>query len=501
MFRASSIATVVLAAMPFAAAQISFGPATNYPIGVNPDTAAIADLNGDRLLDLAVASDAPDKISILLNNGDGTFAAPTVVALPGSGAHTVVAGDFNNDGKMDLAVSMHNTGTVQILLNGGLAQFSMGASIVVGSDPRSMAVGKFDHNASFDIVVANRGSSNLSVLLNDGGGNFNVTNVPCGSGPRAVVVAELSGDEFLDFAVSTHDMRRVDVFRNLGNGSFASLVNLSIGNKPESLVAADLNSDGRMDLVAGNDENNVGFLTTFLATGPGTFGAGVNTLVDAMTSDFLAAADFDADGDFDVASISRASSSLSVLSNQGNGSFAPAVHFGIGLAPEHVTVGALDANGSLDLVVTNRTSGNVSVLMNQGLAGASTYCVGAPNSVSAGSEMGSTGPLSIAANHFTLQATRGVPNLSGQFFYGPSQVAVPYGDGFRCVGGAISRLHPAVAMNSIGAASRPLDFSVFPANAILPGTTVNFQFWHRDPQGPLGSGINYSNGLRVVFAP
>lgn len=499
--RLPSIATAIVAVMPLAAAQITFSPPVNYPIGLNPDSAAMVDLNGDGFLDLAVASDAPDKVSILLNNGNGTFAAPTFVALPGSGAHTVVAGDFNGNGTIDLAVSMHNSGNVQILLNDGRAHFTLGASIAVGSDPRSMAAGKLDHNASLDLVVANRGSSNVSVLLNDGLGTFTMANVPCGSGPRTIVMGEFSGDEALDFAVTTHDMRRVDVFRNLGAGTFASLVNLSIPNKPEGLVAADLNSDGRMDLAAGSDENNVGFLTVFLANGPGTFGAGVPFLVDAMTADFVAAADFDADGDVDLASVSRAGSTLSVLANQGNGSFAPALHFGIGQGPEHVAAATLDANGSLDLVVTNRNSGNVSVLLNLGTAGASTYCVGAPNSVSAGSEMSSTGSLSIAANLFTLQVARGVPTMSGIFYYGPNQVQVPFADGFRCVGGAIHRLHPAQQMNAIGAASRLLDFAVTPANAIQPGTSVNFQFWHRDPAGPLGSGTNYSNGLHVVFAP
>jgi hypothetical protein len=220
-----------------------------------------------------------------------------------------------------------------------------------------------------------------------------------------------------------------------------------------------------------------------------------------MSADFVAAADFDADGDIDLASTSRTGSTLSVLPNLGAGSFAAALHFGIGQEPEHVTAATLDPNGSLDLVVTNRNSGNVSVLLNQGTAGASTYCVGAPNSASAGSEMGSTGSLSIAANQFTLHVQRGVPNLNGIFFFGPNQVQVPFADGFRCVGGAIRRLHPALQMDSIGAASRFVDFTVAPANTIQPGASVNFQFWHRDPSGPMGTGTNSSNGLHVVFAP
>lgn len=495
------IATAFIALTGWATAQISFSAAVNYPIGLNPDSAAAADLNHDGFVDLAVASDAPDKVTILLNNGNGTFAAPTFIALPGSGAHTVVAGDFDGDGTIDLAVSMHNSGTVQVLLNDGAAHFSLGSSTVVGSDPRSMAAGKLNLDASPDLVVSNRGSATVSVLLNDGRGNFTVTNVACGAGPRAIAIAELSGDESLDFAVATHDARRVEVFRNLGSGTFASLVNLSMANKPEGLAAADLNADGRMDLAAGSDENNVGFVTVFLASGPGTFGAGTNFLADALTADSLAAGDFDADGDWDIASVSRTGSTLSVLPNAGNGSFGAALHFGIGQEPEHVTAATLDANGSLDLVVTNRNSGNVSVLLNQGTAGASTYCLGAPNSVSAGSEMGSTGSLSIAANLFTLQVARGVPNMNGIFFFGPNQVQVPFADGFRCVGGAIRRLHPALQMNASGAASRLLNFAAAPANTIQPGTSVNFQFWHRDPSGPLGTGTNYSNGLHVVFAP
>ena len=75
--------------------------AANYPAGASPVSVAMADLNGDGKADLAVASGT--GVSVLLNNGNGTFGAP---ASYGSGTNpvSVAAGDLNGDGKIDLAV-------------------------------------------------------------------------------------------------------------------------------------------------------------------------------------------------------------------------------------------------------------------------------------------------------------------------------------------------------------------------------------------------------------
>lgn len=90
-------------AAQFASAQIGFQPAFSVATGATPDATAIGDFNGDGKMDLAVANDAPDKVSIFVNQGGASFgAAVNVMTGSGTSPHTPVAGDLDGDGDVDL---------------------------------------------------------------------------------------------------------------------------------------------------------------------------------------------------------------------------------------------------------------------------------------------------------------------------------------------------------------------------------------------------------------
>jgi len=133
------------------------------------------------------------------------------------------------------------------------------------------------------------------------------------------------------------------------------------------------------------------------------------------------------------------------------------------------------------------------------------YCSAKPNSTGGPAAIGSAGTASVIGNDFYLEVFGAPPNRLGLFYYGPDQVQVPLGDGYRCVGGASFRLTPPILIDAFGIASRKLDFNEGPpasgASAIRPGSTWNFQFWYRDPAGPGGTGYNLSDGLSVKFCP
>lgn len=96
------------------------------------------------------------------------------------------------------------------------------------------------------------------------------------------------------------------------------------------------------------------------------------------------------------------------------------------------------------------------------------------------------------------------PNKPGLFVYAPFQNHLPAGNGFFCLGGVTVRVQPALISTAQGTVTRPVDLTQFPftgsANTILPGSTWNFQFWHRDPQGGL-FGFNFSDAASLTFAP
>jgi len=161
---------------------------------------------------------------------------------------------------------------------------------------------------------------------------------------------------------------------------------------------------------------------------------------------------------------------------------------------------------SLGIFVWPGSDGNALLVLDDlvvEVAGPENYCVTSPNSAGAGAEMDSAGSSSIAANTFTLVANGAPPSVAGLFVYGSNQVQVPFGNGFRCVGGDVQRLSVGVT-DATGHAERTLDFNLPPVgsgpNAILPGSTWNFQFWYRDA-APLGAGFNLSDGLSVPFLP
>ena len=133
-----------------------------------------------------------------------------------------------------------------------------------------------------------------------------------------------------------------------------------------------------------------------------------------------------------------------------------------------------------------------------------SYCTSGPTSVGAGARIGSTGTPSLEANEMTLVATGTIPFGEGLFFYGPNQVQLPFGDGYLCVAGSITRLTPAVDADSTGTIVRPLDFGSPPlgsgTGAVLAGSTHHFQLLFRDPAGG-PAGVNLTDGLRVTFCP
>lgn len=124
-----------------------------------------------------------------------------------------------------------------------------------------------------------------------------------------------------------------------------------------------------------------------------------------------------------------------------------------------------------------------------------SYCVGATNSSGNGASMCSSGSVSIASDDLVLECSGLPQSVMGIFYYGPNQIQVPFGDGFRCVGGSVKRLSP---QHSGGTGTFTRAFSN--PGTLSPGQTMNFQTWYRDPEGG-PAGFNLSNGHTLVFQP
>ncbi len=132
------------------------------------------------------------------------------------------------------------------------------------------------------------------------------------------------------------------------------------------------------------------------------------------------------------------------------------------------------------------------------------YCVGASNSVGSGAHAGASGSTSVADNSLQLYCWACPPSQFGIFFYGPNQVQLAFGDGYRCVGGSLYRF--GVQQTSIwGDVMNAVDLTNPPAPSgqVTAGSTWNYQFWYRDSTAGGGgpAGYNLSDGVSVTFCP
>lgn len=182
----------------------------------HPYSLAVADLDGDQKSDLVVTGYSARNVSMFLGNGAGSFgaASPFPVGLNPEG---IAVGDFNGDGRPDLITANSGTNEVSLLLNG---RFAEAKNAAVGAAPISVAVADFNADQKLDIAVANFGSQavpgkEVSVLLGNGQGSFGpATLFSVGRFPQAVAVGDFDGDGRPDLAVV-----------NNGDGSVSILLN------------------------------------------------------------------------------------------------------------------------------------------------------------------------------------------------------------------------------------------------------------------------------------
>ncbi len=244
----------------------TFYPAATYPTGRHPLQVVAGDFNHDGHLDLVALtftqSYSAPAAALLLGTGYGSFRLPQPIALP-STAMEIVAGDFNRDGVPDLATANSNNSTysVSVLLNKGGGMFAGPTSYPVGPGPFGFATGDLNGDGFPDLVTANVTDNTFSVLLNkgDGTGRFNpATSYPGGGGQMNTIVADINGDGHPDIVAANPYGNNIMVLLNQGHGTFgAPLIcpNAPAGANvrgPLYLAAADLNQDGKLDLVTAN---------------------------------------------------------------------------------------------------------------------------------------------------------------------------------------------------------------------------------------------------------
>ena len=213
-----------------------------------------------------------------------------------------------------------------------------------------------------DLISANTSDNTLSVLTNNGSGGFSLASSPgVGSAPVSVVAADVNGDGKLDLISANANGNSLSVLTNNGSGGFVLAHTYAVGNNPRTVVAVDVNSDGKVDLISANLNNNS--LSVLTNDGSGNFTLASSPGVGSAPYG-LTAADVNGDGKVDLISANFYGNTLSVLTNDGSGNFLLALSPGIGRGAECVVAADINGDGKLDLITANAYDSSLSVLTN-----------------------------------------------------------------------------------------------------------------------------------------
>lgn len=236
---------------------------------------AIADVNGDGSNDVIISdgSGSAAGVRVLFNDGHGNLSADISYpseATAGNGPVSVTAADVNGDGFPDLITANGSDGTVSVLINNGDGTFAAPLSYPAGADPVAVAVADLNGDGFPDLAVADASGNSVQVLLNNGDGTFSAPlTMSVGANPVAVTLSDLDGDGKLDVVVVDQADDTAGILHGNGDGSFAPAVFIHTGAQPGWLTAQDLNGDGRPDLVTANYSD--GSVSVFTNAGAGSF--------------------------------------------------------------------------------------------------------------------------------------------------------------------------------------------------------------------------------------
>ena len=326
--------------------------------GYSPVDIAVADIDSDGRPDLVVARTGGQGLLVFRGLGGGQFTL--IDTLTADAYFGVEVGDFDEDGRADLVCANYYTPNLTLFLRDAHGGFAPGEPFEVLGQPRELAVADFDADGHLDVVTTHQAAS-LSVLSGDGEGTLSApVSQPVPTYASGLTVADVNADTFPDI-LTCHDtfsgQQPIHLLLGQDGGGFTDAGTVATGPSPVDLAIGDLDEDGHLDLVSVNAGNDSTF--TYLGHGDGSFSFEFYSFF-SFSGDDIALGDFDGDGDLDLAEDSPSDLMLVIALGRGDGGFDvnPPVS---GAGGTWRAVGDFDEDGRPDIVSTGTSTVIVSL--------------------------------------------------------------------------------------------------------------------------------------------
>jgi gliding motility-associated-like protein len=377
----------------------AFALKVDFGSGTAPVSSAIADIDGDGKPDLVIANNNSSTVSVYRNtSSSGSIAASSFAArvdlITGTNPNRVTIGDIDGDGKPDLIVINQNNNSISVFRNtstpGSItaSSFATKVDFAAGSSPYYVAIGDIDGDGKPDLAVTNWAGNTVSVFRNTStSGSITSDSFASkvdfivGAYPSGVAVRDIDGDGKPDLVVNNVNNKTVSIFKNtstsgyINSGSFASKVDFTTGTAPLDVAVADIDGDGKPDIVVNTPDNNmISVFRNISSLGSITESSFDSIVVDFSTEYYpfsFTIGDIDGDGKPDLV-VGNNNNSVSVYKNTSisgsitSGSFAARVNFNYaGGGVSSIALCDLDGDGKPDITLTISYSNTVSVLRNK----------------------------------------------------------------------------------------------------------------------------------------
>ncbi len=402
---------------PYVADVVNFDASVDFSAGGSPSGVAIGDIDGDGKPDIVAINQSDNTLSVFRNTAstdaiDATSFAAKEDFMTSNAPVGVVVADFDGDGKLDVAVANQASNTVSVYHNNSTAGLIDASSLAPRVDfatagsPGGIAACDIDGDGKPEIVVTATTDDVVSVLhntttvgvINTGSFSFH-EDYATGAGPNAVATADIDGDGKQDILVGNTTDNTLSVLRNTSTtgiidaATFSGGVDFATGTGPSGVAVADLDGDGKIDVVvANNGSDNVSILRNTATSGAITTGS-LDTKFDfavGSSPNAVGVGDMDGDSRPDISVPNMADGTVSVLRNAGfsgsltTASFDSEVSFAQNSSPVAIVIGDLDGDHEPEIICADAAADVISVLKNNPLSpieGTGVACLGATDTL------------------------------------------------------------------------------------------------------------------------